>query len=246
MAAGRRDLAECARLPGLGGREPFPFHVDHADVVLAAGGIRRIDQLLHNLVGPTRKTPDDVLQRRRVDEIGQPVAAEEQRGVRLERDLARVDEVRIVGLVRVGSDIAIHLVAPRVVHRLELGELAGVFALADRRVIARDLVDAIRGELVQARVADVAHHGARVVDNNDGEDARHPVPLRPQDGGTVDLVVRDRDCLAHAIDSGAGPAFESRPHRRERDVGGLSAGRLAADTVDDQEQSTRGSTWMRS
>ena len=174
-----------------------------------------------------------------MDEVRQSIAAEKQRRVRFERNLVRVDEVRIVGFVRVGPDVAIHLIAPRVVHRLELGELVGIFTLADRRVIARDLVDAFVPKLVQARVADMAHHGARLVDDDDGEDARHPVPLRPQDCGAMDLVVRDRDRFAHAIDERSRLALEPRPHRRQRDIGGSSAGRVAADAIDDQEQPSR-------
>ena len=124
-------------------------------------------------------------------------------------------------------------------HRLELGELVGIFTLADRRVIARDLVDAVVAKLVQPRVADMADHGAHVVDDDDGQDARHPVPLRPQDCGAMDLVVRDRDRFAHAIDKRSRLALEPRPQHRQRDIGGSSAGRVAADAIDDHEQPSR-------
>ena len=174
-----------------------------------------------------------------MDEVRQSIAAEKQRLVRCERDLVRVDKVRIVGFVGVGPDVAIHLIAPRVVHRLELGELVGILTLADRRVIARHLVDAFVPELVQARVADMAHHGAHIVDNDDGQDARHPVPFRPQDCGAMDRVVRERDRFTHAIDKRSRLALEPRPHRRQRDIGGSSTGRVAADAVDDQEQPSR-------
>ena len=66
------------------------------------------------------------------------------------------------GLVRLGADVAIHLVAARVLHRVELGQLARVFALADGRVIARDLLDAAAPELVEPRVSDVADDRAAV------------------------------------------------------------------------------------
>ena len=79
----------------------------------------------------------------------QAVAAEEQRGVRFERDLLDVDEIGIAGLVRLRADVAIHLIAARVLHRVELRQLARVFALADGRVIARDLLDAAGTQLVQ-------------------------------------------------------------------------------------------------
>ena len=38
----------------------------------------------------------------------------------------------IVGFVRVGTDVAIHLIPPWMVHRLELGDLMGILAFANR------------------------------------------------------------------------------------------------------------------
>ena len=58
-------------------------------------------------------------------------------------------------------------------------------------------------------------------------------------GGAVDLVVRDRDRFPDPIDDGPGLALEPRPQHRQRDVGGLAAGGLAADAVDDHEQAAR-------
>jgi hypothetical protein len=55
----------------------------------------------------------------------------------------------------------------------------------------------------------------------------------------VDLVVRDRDRFADAIDDGPGLALESRPQHRQRDVSGLPAGGLSADAVDHHEQAAR-------
>ena len=234
-----RDFRRRTIRPAIAGGKSLPFHVHDADVVFAAGCIRGIDQSLHHLIGLARKAVDDVVHRRRVDQVGEAVAAEKQRGIRLERNLAHVDEVRIVRLVGVRTDVAIHLVAPRVVHRLELGELVGIFALANRRVIAGDFVDAIVPQLVQPRVADVADNRARLVHDHDREDARHAIPLRPQPGSAMDLVVRDRDGFPHPIDHRPRLPFQPRPHHCQRDVGGLSAGRVAADAVDDHEQASR-------
>ena len=113
-------------------RELFPFDIDDADVVLATGGVGRVDQLLRDPIRPPRESADDVMHRRGVDHVGQAVAAEQQRGMRLERDLVHVDEIRIAGFVPIRTNVPVHLVPPRVAHRLELGDLAGIFPLADR------------------------------------------------------------------------------------------------------------------
>ena len=64
------------------------------------------------------------------------------------------------------------------------------------------------------------------------------MPRRTLFCGAMDLVVRERDRLARAIGERPRLALESRPHRRQRDVGGRTAGGVAADPVDHQEQSS--------
>src|SRR6266487_2583249 len=150
-----------------------------------------------------------------------------------------IDEVGVAGLVRVGPDVSIHLVPPRVAHRFELRDLMGVLTLPDRRMVVGDLFDATTPELVQPRVAHVTHDRACLVDDRDGEDARHAVPLRPQAGGSMDLVVRDRDRFPYTIYDGPGFSFHSRPEHRQGDVGRLAAGGPTADAVDDHEQAPR-------
>jgi hypothetical protein len=55
----------------------------------------------------------------------------------------------------------------------------------------------------------------------------------------MDLVVRDRDRFAHAIDKRSSLAFAPRAHRRQRDISGSAPGRVATDAIDDQEQPSR-------
>ena len=55
----------------------------------------------------------------------------------------------------------------------------------------------------------------------------------------MNLVVGDRDRLADAILERAGLALEPRPQHAQRGVGRLLARRLAADAVDDAEESAR-------
>ena len=78
-----------------------------------------------------------------------------------------------------------------------------------------------------------------VLDDRGGEHAGHAVPFRPSGRQAVDLVVGDGDRLAHALRNGSGLAFETLAKHRQRDVGGLAAGRLPANAVDDDEQTAR-------
>ena len=127
----RRVICPPTRLRASAG-EPLPFDVDDADVVLAPGGIGSVDQILDDLLRTARQPLDDLLDSGRVDQVRQAIAAQQQRRIRFERNLVEVDEIRIVGFVRVGTDVAIHLIPPRMVHRLELGDLMGILALANR------------------------------------------------------------------------------------------------------------------
>jgi hypothetical protein len=137
---------------------------------------------------------------------------------------------------RVGADVAIDLVAPRVPHRFDFRELVRVLALADRRVIARRLLDPAVAQLVEPRVADVADNRAPLLDDHHRENARHPAPFLAHRRHPVDFVVRDGDGLADTIGKGAGLALETCAQHLHRDVRGLAAGSLAADAVDNDEQ----------
>ena len=125
-------------------------------------------------------------------------------------------------------------------HRLELGELAGVLALADRRVVGRDLLDRPAAQLVEPRVADVADHRAVAVDHRDREHAGHAVPLGRERGLAVDLVVGEGDGVADAIRVGRRCRSQPRAHDVERRIGRPPAGGLSADAVDDDEDAALG------
>ena len=186
--------------------------------------------------GPLR---DHALNRRRVDDVGQAVAAQQQCRVRLEWHLLDFDEIGVVRLVRLRADIAIHLVAPRVVHRLELGDLPRILAFADRRVVSSHLVDEAVAEAVEPGVADVRDGGASLVDDGHREDAGHARPLRPQAGQPMNLVVGHRDGFAQPLRNRTGFPLQPGPEEGDRRVGRLAAGRLAADPVDDHEDAAR-------
>ena len=133
---------------------------------------------------PAGQLRHDVVDGRRLDQIGQAVAAQQQCGVGLEWNLEEIDEIGIRLLVRLRAHVAIHLVPPLVPHRLDFGDLVGVLALADRRVIARDFLDAVATELVQPRVAHMPNRGDLLADDGDGEHAGHPRPIRSRKDAT--------------------------------------------------------------
>src|SRR5436190_390897 len=92
----------------------------------AAGWIALGHQRAGDDDGTARVLLDEIANRGRTQAVAQPVAAEEQRGVRLERRPEEIDELGIRGPVRLRSDVAVDLVSPRMPHRIRLGDLPGV------------------------------------------------------------------------------------------------------------------------
>jgi hypothetical protein len=216
--------------------ESLAFDVDDGDVILAAGGVGRIDQRRHDVVRTSRRPRHDLVDGRRIDEVRQAIAAEQQRRIRLEGHLVDIDEIRIRRIVPIRADVAVDLVAARVLHRVELGQLARVLALADRRMIAGDFLDAAVMKFVEPGVADVADDRAPVGDHDRGQHAGHAAPLGSETRQAVNLVVRDRDRFAQAPRDRSGLALEARPQHADGGIGRLAAGRLTADAVDDHEE----------
>ena len=120
-------------------REAFTFHDHHRHVVLAAGVVGGGEELLHGQRRRSGEGFDDAADRSGRHLIGEPVAAQEQRRVRLERHLAGEDRRRHLGAGRPRAEVLVDLVAARMPHRLGLGQRAAVLELADRRLIARQL-----------------------------------------------------------------------------------------------------------
>ena len=172
---------------------------------------------------------------RRRHQIGESIAAEQQRRVRLERIAQHVDEPGVVGLVPLRAYVAVHLVAPGMLHRVALGQFPRVLPLAHRRVIRCQFFDAPGTKLVQPCIAHVADDHVAVVDDGGREDAGHALLVRVQRRQAEDFVVGEPDRFAYAILDPARFALEPRPDQRERRVRGLLASRLSADAVDDQE-----------
>ena len=106
-------------------------------------------------------------------------------------------------------------------------------------MVARDFVDAAIADFIETRVADVAYRRGAVLDHRNGEDAGHALPLWTGGRQTMNFVVGNGDRFANALANGSGLALEPLAQHAECDVGGLSAGGLSADTVDDDEQPAR-------
>jgi hypothetical protein len=127
-----------------------------------------------------------------------------------------------------------------VLHRLRLGELARILALADRRMIVRELGDALRCELVEAAVADVADRQLPPFEHRQRQHARHPLAAGVGLGAVQNLLVGESDGLADA--RFGRPVLPRKPveNRLDGDRGGNLPRRFPADAVDDEEDALRG------
>ena len=125
-------------------------------------------------------------------------------------------------------------------HGVGLGELALVLAHAHRRVVARHLDHAVCADPVEARVADVADRHHAVLDHGQRQDAAHAREGRALRAAAHDLVVRDRDRLAHAILDPPGLALETLLEEVDRDRSGGFARGLAADAVHHDQDAALG------
>ena len=151
-----------------------------------------------------------------------------------------LDEVRGVRLAPLAADVAVDLVAAGVLHRLRLGELAGVLALADRRMIVRELGDPLRRQLVQAAVADVTDRQLPPFEHRQRQHARHALAAGVGLGAVQDLLVGEGDRLADARLGRPVLPREPVENRLDGDAGGDLSGGLPADAVDDEEDALRG------
>ena len=123
---------------------------DHGDVVVTSAGVREIDQLPNGLRGGIGAHDSEDLGW--LDEIAQPVGAEDERVPRDVRDRLRADlDLDVV----VDAERAGDLVRVRVRRRLIRSEDLRLDHLLDHRVVARDLEDLPLLNEVHAAVADV-------------------------------------------------------------------------------------------
>ena len=160
---------------------------------------------------------------------------------RSRRLLDDLDVVLFVLVAQRAADVAEHLVAARVAHRVELGDLLRVLALADRGVIVGELPDALRPYLVEAAVADMADRQAAVADDRQRDDAGHAGELV----GGCRRGGRSRcwRCAMASRTRSAGRAERSGQALEDHvvgDGGGELARCLTADAVDHAEDAALG------
>ena len=86
--------------------------------------------------------PHEMRDGRRRHAIGEPVRAEDNRAVVVDRRLDDFDEPFIVFVAADAAHVAEHLVAPRMPHRFDLGELLRVLTFTNGRMIVRDFAEA--------------------------------------------------------------------------------------------------------
>ena len=156
-------------------RESRRLCIDDGDVVSSTSVVGRRDQRIDDRLGIARMPPDQVLDGRRGHHVGQPIRAQQNRVVALECVLDDLDEPFLVLVAVVAADVAEDLVAPRVAHGFRLGNLARVLALADRRVIVRQLPDAARRQLVETAVAHMPDRDPPIDDECQRQHAGHAV-----------------------------------------------------------------------
>ena len=184
--------------------------------------------------------PHEAVDLERRHHVAEAVGAQQDRRVLGEVREDDLDEVRGVRLAPLAADVAVDLVAAGVLHRLRLGELAGVFALADRRMIVRELGDPLRRQLVKAAVADVADRQLPPFEHRQRQHARHPLAAGVGLGAVQDLLIGEGDRLADACLGRPILPGEPVENRLDGDAGGdLSCG-FPADAVNDKEDALRG------
>ena len=137
-------------------REARPLCVNNRDIVLTSGTIGGIDKCTDDLERMAGKVGDDPSDERRGHLIGQPVAAQKQRRVGLERPTEYVDELRIIRVVMIGANVAIHLIATWMLHRFDFAQFSCVLAFAHGRVVPCQFLDTSGPQFVKPRIADVA------------------------------------------------------------------------------------------
>ncbi len=217
------------------GGELFAFDNHHRHIVFTAGAIGGGDQFRNcrfRISGVTFHRGANLGGRHL---IAEPVAAQQQRAIRLEREALHLDEVGVVGRVLLAAHVAKHFVAPRMPHRIRFAQLAAVLALTHRRMIVRDLANFAAPHLVKPRIADVPGHRGAVLQHDQGEHAGHALPLRVGARRPQDFVVGHRDGLAYALLGSAGLALQARANALHRKRRRLFPRGLAADAIHHQE-----------
>ena len=189
------------------------------------------DQLTDGRLRVARAALHGAADHGRRHQVAQAVAAQHQRAIGFEGNALNLNEIRVSGRMLLGAHVAENLIPARVTHGLQLVQLARFLALADGRMVVGDFADGAAANLVEARIAHVAHHRGAVLQQDQREHAGHAFPLRIGTGGAQDFVVGHGDGFADALLGRAGLPLQARAHAPDGDLRGLFTGGLPADAV---------------
>ena len=241
----RQEPAECpipAGEPLPGARSRSPSITSTRDVVLAAGRVGGFDQLrtaplrvarvpLHGVADARPRAPGR--SDRRCTAAGR---------YRARRECAAIS-MKSGSSGACSSEPTSRKTSLRrgMAHGLGFGQFAGVFALADRRVVVRDLADLRRARIWYRRESPTCPITAEPFSST----ATVSTQAMPSHSGLAracaeDFVIGHGDGFADALLGGAGLALQAGAHALHRDLGGLLAGRLPANAVHHQEDAAVG------
>src|SRR6266511_473767 len=220
---------------------------DDGDVVVTAAVVRERDEATGGEV--ERALLDDAQDLRVVDEVREPVAADDERVARIELEPHEIDHHLLLEADRARDDV----LEPAVL-RLVGADRPGLELLVDERVVLGDLVDAPLPQEVAAAVADVRDERGRGVHEDRRDRRAHPGELRLALRGPVDdgagLLDRLPQKVRHPRVVGAARAEALRlvlarvrdgvPDGLDREPRGGAATRVAAHAVGDDEEAARG------
>ena len=150
------------------------------------------------------------------------------------------DEARVIGIFLGRTNVAKDFIAARVAHGFGFGDLAPIFALADRRMVVSDLFDFAWTEQVKTRIAHMADGHDIVLDQSESEHAGHTCPLGPDTRETQNFVVREGNGFANALFRRAGGPFQPFANHVSRYTGRSLTRRVAANAIDNDINATIG------
>lgn len=147
-----------------------------------------------------------------------------------------INEADVGGLVGLGTDIPIHFIPAGVRHGCGLGKLAVIFALAYWGMVQSDFFHLPISNLVQAAITDMADGDRTSFDHRQRQNASHAMQLGLTLRALKDAIVRQRDGFADALFGVARRILEAITDGVDGDASSFFAGRLAADSIDHDEQ----------
>src|SRR5262249_35479124 len=115
-----------------------------------------------------------------------------------------------------------------------------VLSFTDRGMVTGYLGDPTLPDLVEARIAHMPDYGRSVVEQDNGQDARHAAPFGMGARRPKNFIVGHRDGLRDTFRGASRLAFQAAANPGQRNLGRLLASSLTANAVDHDEDATLG------